>query len=125
MDPVWSNLVHGWVWHDGGAYFGVPVSNFLGWHLTVYLIYQSFALYLRKSPPAIAPQPAAFWLSAVVFYAVCAAGNLLVMAAPGPATITDAAGAVWTVSGILGASAIVSIFVMGAFAVLACARTWD
>jgi uncharacterized membrane protein len=125
MDPVWANLVHGWVWHNGGAYFGVPVSNFLGWYLTIYLIYQSFALYLRNRPAAIVPQPSTFWLSAVAFYAVCAAGNLFVMAAPSPKTVTDAAGTVWTVNGIFGASAIVSIFVMGAFAVLAWTRTWD
>ena len=49
MDPIWSNFVHGWIWHEGGAYYGVPVSNFLGWYLTVYLIYQSFALYLLRS----------------------------------------------------------------------------
>ncbi|MGH9655339.1 MAG: carotenoid biosynthesis protein [Bryobacteraceae bacterium] len=33
MDPIWSNLVHSWVWRNGGAYFGVPVSNFFGWYL--------------------------------------------------------------------------------------------
>ena len=31
MDPVWSTIVHAWIWRDGGAYFGVPISNFLGW----------------------------------------------------------------------------------------------
>ena len=44
-DPVlWSTIMHAWIWRDGGAYFGVPVSNFLGWYLTVYVIYQCFAL---------------------------------------------------------------------------------
>jgi putative membrane protein len=39
MDPVWSTVMHSWIWLQGGAYFGVPVSNFLGWYLTVYVIY--------------------------------------------------------------------------------------
>src|SRR4029077_6601566 len=47
MEPVWSTVLHGWIWVEGGAYFGVPVSNFLGWYLTVYVIFQCFAVYLR------------------------------------------------------------------------------
>jgi putative membrane protein len=30
MDPVWSTILHAWVWRDGGPYFGVPISNFVG-----------------------------------------------------------------------------------------------
>jgi uncharacterized membrane protein len=125
MDPIWSNLVHGWVWHDGGAYFGVPVSNFLGWYLTVYLIYQSFALYLRRKPDARSPLPTRYWQLAVVFYGVSAAGNLFVVAPPGLPVVTDAAGTVWKVSDMLGVSALVSIFLMGAFAVIAAVRLMD
>ena len=39
MDPVWATILHAWIWLQGGTYFGVPVSNFLGWYLTVYVIY--------------------------------------------------------------------------------------
>jgi len=124
MDPIWSNLVHGWVWQKGGAYFGVPVSNFLGWYLTVYLICQSFALYLRRRPGAALPLPRWCWQVAVIFYGVAAAGNLFV-ARPRQPVVTDAAGTVWTVAGILGASALVSIFVMGAFALIAWVRMPD
>ena len=35
MDPPNATLGHAWVWRDGGGYFGVPLSNFLGWYLTV------------------------------------------------------------------------------------------
>ncbi len=125
MDPIWANFVHGWVWHDGGPYFGVPVSNFLGWYLTVYLICQSFALYLRRRPAAVSPLPARCWQLAVAFYGLCAAGNLLVARPSGASAITDATGAAWDVSGILGTSAVVSIFVMGAFALMAWVRMMD
>lgn len=28
-----------WVWRDGGAYFGVPLSNYAGWFITSALVY--------------------------------------------------------------------------------------
>jgi len=121
MDPIWANFVHGWVWHDGGAYFGVPLSNFFGWYLTVYLIYQTFAVYLRRNPPVARALPPAFWQPAILFYAVCALGNLFV-ASPGTATITDPAGTQWPVSSILQVSALTSILVMGPFPLLAWLR---
>jgi uncharacterized membrane protein len=122
MDPIWSGFVHGWVWHNGGAYFGVPISNFLGWYFTVYLIYQSFAFYLQRRPETARPLPSRSWQLAVVFYGLSAAGNLFVVPPPGARVVTDAAGTAWPVTGILAASALVSIFVMGAFTVLAWLR---
>jgi putative membrane protein len=124
QDPVWSNLVHAWTWHDGGAYFGVPVSNFLGWYFTVYLIYQSFAWTLRTRPAPSPKHPAWFWQTAILFYAVSALGNLLV-ASPPESVVVDPAGIPWRVSAILQASALVSIFVMGGFALLAWIRLHD
>lgn len=124
MDPVWGTLVHGWIWLQGGAFFGVPVSNFLGWYLTVYVIYQLFALYLRNRPTNPDPLPSAYWTQAVVFYGVSAAGNiLLAFAKAGNAVVSDPAGVQWKVSAITGTCAMVTIFTMGAFVVLACVRT--
>jgi len=34
------------LWHDGGADFGVPLTNYLGWLLTSWMFYQVFALSL-------------------------------------------------------------------------------
>jgi putative membrane protein len=47
-DPVNSTIDGAWIWHDGGVYHGVPISNFFGWYLTVFLFYQVFALYLYR-----------------------------------------------------------------------------
>ena len=125
QEPVWANLVHAWVWRDGGPYFGVPVSNFFGWYLTVYLIYQSFALYLRRRPAAPEPLPIAFRRLPVLMYGICAAGNVFVVAAPHQQTVADATGAQWRVADIFGVSLLASIFVMGAFAVAAWIRVSD
>jgi putative membrane protein len=123
QDPVWATVLHGWVWRDGGVWFGVPLTNYLGWLATVFLIYLLFALYLRRSPaPAITRASA---LPALVFYALCAAGNVAQsIPRATPAVVADPTGKLWRVADILHASALVSIFVMGSFALLAwaCAK---
>lgn len=67
MEPVWSTVLRAWIWLDGGPYFGVPISNFFGWFLTAYLIFQSFAIYLRRHPVATRPLPRNHQRLAVLF----------------------------------------------------------
>ena len=120
QDPVWATILHGWVWRDGGPWFGVPISNYLGWFATVFLIYLCFALYLRSKPAAAAT---ANGRPAILFYALCAAGNVFqIFGSPNPAVVQDPSGQPWRVAGITAASALVSIFVMGAFAAFAWIR---
>ena len=117
MDPVWSTVLHAWTWFHGGAYFGVPVSNFLGWYLTAFVFYLLFALWWRGRELHNDCLFAGFWKIAVVFYGVSAAGNL-VLSIPRntDVVVTDPAGVAWRVSDVTGTCALVSIFVMGAFA---------
>src|SRR5580693_2481881 len=123
QDPVWSTILHLWIWQQGGAYFGVPVSNFLGWYLTVYVFYQLFALYLRGRSVNSSAFNSSYWNVAVLFYAVSAVGNiLLALPLAGPSVVSDPTGALWRVSDITGTCALVSIFTMGVFAVMAWVR---
>lgn len=123
QDPVWSTLLNAWHWQDGGRWFGVPLTNFAGWLLTVFLIYFAFALYLRHTAAAISPTPFPRWRAAVVFYALCALGNVLQLLRPRPfAIVEDAAGRLWSTKAILCASALVSVVIMGSFALLAWRR---
>src|ERR1035437_243738 len=39
QDPVWATVLHGWIWLDGGAWFGGPISDYLGWLGTVFVIF--------------------------------------------------------------------------------------
>jgi putative membrane protein len=120
MDPVWSMLDHAWVWRDGGAYFGVPVSNFVGWFLTAYLYYLAFALYCTTKPAPAAPPRQSFWFPAILLYAVCALGNILILKLPmAPTVVSDATGKPWLTADILGACILVSLLLMAPFAVLA------
>ncbi len=126
LDPAWATIVHAWIWQQGGVYFGVPVSNFLGWYLHVYILYQLFALYLRGRSTNRRPLPSGYWRLAILFYGVSAAGNLLLLIPrPGLSHVTDATGKVWQVSSITAACAVASIFIMGGFALLAWIRLTD
>lgn len=113
QDPVWSTVLHGWVWRDGGSWFGVPISNYIGWCGTNFLISLLFGLYLRGRAP-LPGAPSSAW--PLAFYAVCAAANMLqVLPAPSPAIVADPTGKLWRVADVTRASALVSIFIMGAF----------
>lgn len=78
LDPIRSTVEGAWIWHDGGAYHGVPISNYLGWYLTVFLIFQVFALYLyRFSTHERAEHSKIYWYLAPVMYLGLAVGFLL------------------------------------------------
>ena len=130
MDPAWGTVLRLWVWRDGGPYFGVPLSNFAGWFLTVYIFFQLFALGLtlpvfHQSGPHNTPQSDR---QAIIFYLSCALGNALLMAAtrgvaglanPVTRTVIDPTGKLWHVENIALVSALVSLFIMGGLAVWA------
>jgi uncharacterized membrane protein len=120
QDPVWSTILHAWIWVHGGTYFGVPLSNFLGWFLTVYIVFQLFTVYLLRCSHRL-PLPTVSYLRlAILFYAISAAGNLLLLLPnKRPAVVCDAAGVQWRVSNITGTCAFVTLLTMGSFATLA------
>jgi putative membrane protein len=123
QDPVWATVLHGWIWLDGGPWFGVPISNYLGWYGNIFAIYLLFAFFLRGRAAAPMAKPGSSLRPALLFYLLCAAGNVLqVLSRVSPAWVQDPTGRAWRFSEIAGASALVSIFVMGAFAAIAWAR---
>ena len=48
MDPLLSSVLKQWVWQTPGPYFGVPVMNYAGWFLVVFIFYLLFALFLSR-----------------------------------------------------------------------------
>ncbi len=78
FDPINSTVEGAWIWEDGGAYYGVPISNYFGWYLTVFMIYQVFALYLyRFSKNERVGQSKTYWYLAPVMFLGLALGCLL------------------------------------------------
>ncbi len=82
VDPISSTLQGLWVWTYPGAYFGVPISNFFGWFLVVYIFFQIFALYLSKYD-SIEPKKVStisnkpFWSETAAIYGITAMGTIL------------------------------------------------
>jgi putative membrane protein len=82
VDPISSTLQGLWVWTTPGAYFGVPISNFFGWFLVVFIFFQMFALYLSKYDSIkgekvykISNKP--FWSESAAVYGITALGTIL------------------------------------------------
>lgn len=131
MDPTLATIGHNWIWEDGGGYFGVPLVNFLGWTFTVYLFMQVFALYVRsRGPqPAVGPDLAgsrtgdlASDLQGVVLYGLTGVGFVVAYFIEEHTTVTDATGAVWNTADIYETSALVTVYGMFFFALMALLR---
>jgi uncharacterized membrane protein len=120
LDPGASTVEKLWIWEQGGGFFGVPLSNYLGWFLTVYLFMQSFALYLRaRGPAAETEQPKSYFIQAIAMYVIVALNYVLDYLANGTEPVTDATGAVWRTGDIFETAAITSLLTMVFVAALA------
>ncbi len=104
----------------------MPISNYFGWFLTVFTVYLCFTLYLQRQPTP-AEVPATWDRLAILFYIVCALGNLL-LAIPAhgsaalPIAMTDPSGISWPTASILEACLLVSLFCMLPFPLIAWYR---
>jgi uncharacterized membrane protein len=116
FDPRASTIQHQWIWEQGGGYFGVPLTNYIGWFLTVYVFLQLFALVVRfraAGNEAVRTFPRSYYAQAVVMYAVIGLTPILTFLVGGSnSQVTDAAGAVWQTRSIAEAAATVSIYTM-------------
>lgn len=74
MDPIMVNIIHFWTWEEGGIFFGVPISNFLGWILVAFLICLVYRFFDNKAGvTTITPILVYAWLDlSMVFIAVSA-----------------------------------------------------
>jgi len=126
MDPTSSTIQHIWIWEQGGGYFGVPLTNFLGWFFTVYVIFQLFALFLhfrKAASEKTRPLPRSYYAQAIILYGVLGLTFVLsYLVSSGNTLVTDAVGVVWQTRSIAEAEATVSIFTMIFVAALAAVK---
>jgi Carotenoid biosynthesis protein len=125
MDPPNATLGHAWVWHDGGGYFGVPLSNFLGWYLTVWLFFQAFVLVAwRTGAPwhteSRPPSRDVLVLPVVIYFGV--ALSLIMPYFEAPKGGVEIAGTYWKAHDLRETSVIVALFTMVFTATLAFLR---
>lgn len=125
LDPTLSTVLKFWIWEQGGGYFGVPLSNYLGWFFTVYLFFQIFALYVYFRQPGkaeVAGLPRAYYAQAVTTYAITGSVFILNYLRGSDRAVTDATGAVWHTANIYETAAIASLFTMICIAAIAAVR---
>jgi uncharacterized membrane protein len=122
MDPPSATLYRAWIWHDGGGYFGVPLSNYLGWYLTVWLFYQAFALFLHFRPSSVQPRPHASWLPPILVYLAVALSYAVPYLIGHDGAVADVAGHGWRAQDLRETTMVVMLFTMLFTAALALLR---
>jgi putative membrane protein len=125
MDPSESTISKAWIWHDGGADFGVPLSNYLGWLLTSWLFYQAFALYLCRSNVGWlqdTQQGRKPLLIAVLFYVSAGLTHVVPWLTESSGEVADATGRVWQTQDLRETTVAVMLLTMFFTAMLAALR---
>ena len=122
MDPPNATLYGAWTWHDGGGYFGVPLSNYVGWYLTVWLFYQAFALYVHVRPRALRPRRHGAALQPILIYLAVALSYAVPWLIGRDGAVIDVAGAAWRAQDLREATVVVMLFTMLFTAALALLR---
>lgn len=102
MDPGMA-AAGNWVWEQGGAYFGVPLQNYLGWLLTTFVVYVGAGLVWRTGIHR-SEVPRGFLALPVIVYAFYAVS--------------------YTVPRRTAALQVVAVFAMGLPALLALMQVW-
>ena len=123
MEPAESTIAKAWIWHDGGAHFGVPLSNYAGWLLTSWLFFQAFAIYLGRRPGLPGPaQTRSLRLIAIAFYLSSGLTHVTPWLIGQSGEVVDAAGQLWRVSDLRGATVVTMVCTMFATSMLAALR---
>jgi putative membrane protein len=125
FDPNSSTVRQWWIWKDGGAYFGVPVTNFLGWYLTVFTFMLIFAWWMRvsKAQPEVSGVDAVgrygTWLAGVAVYFAMGMVQVPTESIAGGTQVIDGSGQLWNVVALQQALGLVTLFTMGTVVALA------
>ncbi|WP_052223557.1 carotenoid biosynthesis protein [Novosphingobium malaysiense] len=61
-DPIGATIKGDWTYAHPGGQFGVPLSNYLGWIFTGWVLFQLFSLIEKRFPPCEAVQSRRYWL---------------------------------------------------------------
>jgi uncharacterized membrane protein len=125
MDPTESTILKIWIWHNGGAHFGVPLSNYIGWLLTSWLFYQAFAIYLGRRgevSPFAARHGRALRLAAILLYLSSGLTHVTPWLIGQTGEVLDAAGHLWRIQDLRGTAVVTMLFTMFFTSMLAALR---
>jgi putative membrane protein len=113
VDAIGGTVNRDWVWAEGGPWFGVPLLNFFGWMLTMWIIFQLFAFWLsRGEAPREIPARSSYWTPVIAYWTLIALQFPLLAWIVPELDLTDPTGQAWTSSALFQSMALVSIFTM-------------
>jgi uncharacterized membrane protein len=78
MDPMMVAGGH-WVWDEQGAYFGIPLQNFWGWWLTIFVTFALFLALGQVMPEENALRDVRFSRLAILSYVITGLSTILVV----------------------------------------------
>ena len=123
IDGSTSTIGHFWIWHDGGGFYGVPYTNYLGWTLTTWTFYQLFAFYLARRPDAVRPAPArSFFALPVLGYASLGLHVVAMFTTAASGSVVDQAGVSWQIAHIHEAAFLCATYTVVFLSVLALVK---
>ena len=77
MDPMMVAGEH-WAWDAPGAYFGIPLQNYWGWWLTIFVAFLLFLILGRLKPSIMESLDPGFERQAVLSYAIAGLSTVIV-----------------------------------------------
>jgi uncharacterized membrane protein len=116
IDPISATLQGLWIWTYPGPFFGIPISNYFGWFLVVYIFFQILSLYLSRYD-SIKPEKIAdinnkpFWSEGPVLYGIMGLGTILSI--------------FYQLNDITIDMALITVFTMIFVAILALVNIWN
>ena len=120
VDAIGGTANRDWVWANGGPWFGVPLINFFGWVLTMWVAFQLFALYVaRRQTTTDIPPTAAYWRQPIVYWLLIGLQFPLLALIVPSATLSDPTGQSWNASDLFQSMALTSVFTLCFTALLA------
>lgn len=110
-DPIGSTVREMWSFRDPGGQYGVPLTNYLGWLFTGWVVFQVFSLCESRFTPSRAAASTPFWALPVVVWLGLAL-QYPVLYAVAEDRMVELAGSLYSVADIYEASLAASLFTL-------------
>ena len=123
LDPLGSTLQKSWLWRDGGGYFGVPITNTMGWLMTMIIAAALGIPILKRGARAVARNGTVIWLYQPPAVLIVQSALLIIGWYQSPeGRITDPTGQNWPIAALMETTALVSIVTCCAFGTIGLLR---
>lgn len=110
IDPIFATIHHAWSFRDGGGYFGVPLSNCLGWLVSGLTLYLACAAFLpRGARPTIILNGKFWWTQPSIILIVAGISQPLALLNSPAGVAVDPTGVSWRTHDLLVTMSTVSI----------------